>query len=234
MSADNDRQWRNWLKRHERELKGASHYNEYNFAQRVLSYVDGLSPSMVTYQYPLKDSLGKSRYIDFVVNHHALARPIAIEVDGAKFAGNDYVLRQNAIISEGFHLLRFTNNQVTNEPRAVCKTIEKAIASNQRVAGGTTAGSVRRPNRKAAVISIAALLIAVSAVTTALILPGEAEPGDNHPCPENRPIKGNISRDSGELIYHVPGGQFYLVTNPVECFNSEDQAQTAGYRKSNR
>jgi len=231
VSADNDRQWRNWLKRHERELKGTSHYNEFNFAQRVLSYVDGLTPSMVTYQYPLKDSLGKSRYIDFVVNHHTLARPIAIEVDGAKFAGNDYVLRQNAIISEGFHLLRFTNNQVTNEPRTVCKAIENAIQSNQRVPGGATAGAVRRPNRKLILAAIAALLITAGAITTTLVVLGETEPVDRFPCPEDLPIKGNL-RTSGERIYHVPSGQYYGVTNPHECFSTEEQARAAGYRKS--
>src|SRR5918997_3952202 len=47
-------------------------------------------------------------------------------------------------------------------------------------------------------------------------------------CPPDSPIKGNHS-SSGELIYHVPGGQFYNATNPEECFANEDEAQSAGY-----
>ncbi|AQS56943.1 thermonuclease family protein [Novibacillus thermophilus] len=46
-------------------------------------------------------------------------------------------------------------------------------------------------------------------------------------------IKGNIN-SSGEKIYHVPGGQFYDVTNPEEMFCTEEEAQAAGYRKSKR
>jgi micrococcal nuclease len=51
-------------------------------------------------------------------------------------------------------------------------------------------------------------------------------------CDEPK-IKGNIN-SKGEKIYHVPGGQFYDVTNPEEMFCSEEEAQAAGYRKSKR
>lgn len=225
-----------WIKRHERELKGASHYNEFNFAQRVLSYVDDLSPSMVTYQYPLKDSNGKSRYIDFVVDHHTLARPIAIEVDGAKFAGNDYLVRQNAIIGEGFYLLRFTNSQVATEPRSVIKMIETAMESNRRVSRSTTAGGVRRPSRAVMASALGILIVAGIGVTATQFISsnqGGVPPISGSVCPEDHPIKGNNST-SGELIYHVPGGQFYEATNPSECFDSEEHAGSAGYRKSKR
>lgn len=46
-------------------------------------------------------------------------------------------------------------------------------------------------------------------------------------------IKGNIS-SSGEKIYHIPGGQYYNATNAEEYFNTEAEAQAAGYRKSKR
>ena len=46
-------------------------------------------------------------------------------------------------------------------------------------------------------------------------------------------IKGNIS-SSGEKIYHVPGGQFYEITNPEEMFCSTGEAESAGYRASKR
>lgn len=46
-------------------------------------------------------------------------------------------------------------------------------------------------------------------------------------------IKGNIS-SGGEKIYHVPGGQFYEVTNPEEMFCSTGAAESAGYRASKK
>lgn len=50
---------------------------------------------------------------------------------------------------------------------------------------------------------------------------------------ENCPVKGNIS-SSGEKIYHVETGAFYDRTIPEECFNTEEEAKKAGYRKSKR
>jgi hypothetical protein len=50
------------------------------------------------------------------------------------------------------------------------------------------------------------------------------------PCAEGQ-IKGN--RDSGK--YHVPSGQFYDKTyEGVECFNTETEAEAAGYIRSQR
>ena len=50
---------------------------------------------------------------------------------------------------------------------------------------------------------------------------------------ENPEIKGNHS-SSGEYIYHIPGGQYYERTTPVELFCTEAEAIEAGYRKSMR
>lgn len=47
-------------------------------------------------------------------------------------------------------------------------------------------------------------------------------------------IKGNLTTYNGEKIYHVPGGQFYDVTDAEEWFCSEEEAEAAGYRKSKR
>ena len=62
---------------------------------------------------------------------------------------------------------------------------------------------------------------------------GGASPPVGGDCPNNTPIKGNLS-SSGELIYHVPGGGYYDRTNAEECFASESAAQDAGYRASQR
>jgi len=45
-------------------------------------------------------------------------------------------------------------------------------------------------------------------------------------------IKGNVS--SSGMIYHVPGGSFYDRTNAEMCFDTEEQARAAGFRKSSR
>jgi endonuclease YncB( thermonuclease family) len=53
-------------------------------------------------------------------------------------------------------------------------------------------------------------------------------PVSTNACPRKAPIKGNRS---DEWIYHLPTGDpFYKVTNPEECFASEDGAKKAGYR----
>lgn len=45
-------------------------------------------------------------------------------------------------------------------------------------------------------------------------------------------IKGNIG--SSGLIYHVPGGSFYNRTNAETCFDTEAEAEAAGFRRSLR
>jgi micrococcal nuclease len=42
-------------------------------------------------------------------------------------------------------------------------------------------------------------------------------------------------KGSSSLIYHLPGGSFYdRTTHPIRCFNSEAEAQAAGFRKSSK
>lgn len=47
-------------------------------------------------------------------------------------------------------------------------------------------------------------------------------------------IKGNATTYNGEKIYHVPDGQFYDVTDAEEWFCTEEEAEEAGYRMSER
>ena len=53
------------------------------------------------------------------------------------------------------------------------------------------------------------------------------------PAATNCLIKGNIA-SGGRKIYHVPGGAFYKTVKPEQCFNTEAEAQAAGYIKSQR
>jgi len=59
-------------------------------------------------------------------------------------------------------------------------------------------------------------------------------PESDWTCPASHPIKGNITTRTGECIYHVPGGAFYLKTKPERCFSSEEDARQAGCRRSKR
>ncbi|WP_010239060.1 thermonuclease family protein [Clostridium arbusti] len=58
-------------------------------------------------------------------------------------------------------------------------------------------------------------------------------PNANNSTSPKGSIKGNIN-SKGEKIYHVPGGQYYDKTNAEQLFNTEAEAQAAGYRKSKR
>ncbi|WP_338082942.1 hypothetical protein [Fictibacillus nanhaiensis] len=55
--------------------------------------------------------------------------------------------------------------------------------------------------------------------------------GNETSC-EDPEIKGNQTTYNGELIYHVPGGRYYDVTDAEEWFCTEEEAEEAGYRAS--
>jgi hypothetical protein len=58
---------------------------------------------------------------------------------------------------------------------------------------------------------------------------GAVAPVSEDDCPQSAPIKGNQSG-----LYHVPGGAYYDVTNPEECFATASDAEAAGYEASSR
>jgi hypothetical protein len=82
--------------------------------------------------------------------------------------------------------------------------------------------------------------IAVPVVATAAIVIGIAisrhdSPSSGSPtgatCSADLPVKGNESQ-SGDRIYHVPGGRYYDDTWPEQCFADARAAEEAGYRPS--
>ncbi len=65
------------------------------------------------------------------------------------------------------------------------------------------------------------------------------EPDASHQEPEDCVIKGNISYNTGEKIYHLPGDVYYSRTVINEAYGehwfcSEAEARTAGWRHSYR
>jgi hypothetical protein len=51
---------------------------------------------------------------------------------------------------------------------------------------------------------------------------------------EDPDIKGNLTTYNGEKIYHMPGGAYYDRTDAEEMFCTEEEAEEAGFRRSER
>lgn len=76
-----------------------------------------------------------------------------------------------------------------------------------------------------------------AAVVAAGVSIGDAVPGAVSLVGKSCKIKGNISPNTGEKIYHVPGQEYYSVTrirddNGERWFCSEAEARAAGWRKA--
>jgi hypothetical protein len=74
------------------------------------------------------------------------------------------------------------------------------------------------------------LIIYVTATIIIIFTQGYTSTGG---C-DNPQIKGNKTTYNGEKIYHVPEGQFYDVTDAEDMFCTEEDAEEAGYRMSER
>lgn len=123
--------WSEWLEKHKVLLNQHPADYEREFVLRVLSKVSSITPDMVVPQFNFKDHNGKNRYIDFMV---VVGKDtyLAIELDGkAKFDNynifDDTMMRQNDLIKQFNHLLRFTNNQMLNETSWVIDSITEYI-----------------------------------------------------------------------------------------------------------
>ena len=77
---------------------------------------------------------------------------------------------------------------------------------------------------------------ATPARATTTPLPATARPTSSNPQADARPCKaGQIKGNRNSMIYHMPGGEWYARThNNVTCFNTEEEAQAAGFRRSKR
>jgi hypothetical protein len=63
--------------------------------------------------------------------------------------------------------------------------------------------------------------------------PSRTSPASAYNCPSWAPVKGNqTTSHTSDWIYHVPGGRYYKVTKPEECFTTASAARKAGYRAS--
>jgi len=63
---------------------------------------------------------------------------------------------------------------------------------------------------------------------SASVVSGRAQTADSAPC-----LQGQIKGNRNSMLYHVPGGRDYAKTTAnVVCFDSEDQAKAAGYKRA--
>ena len=114
---------------------------EREFVNKVLSRVPTLRPENVVCQFPFKDRDGRNRRIDFAIIEGEHVR-IAIEVDGYDKTGQgtgmsrrdmeDFSSRQNALIQQGWNVLRFQNSQFLRQPNACIKDIGRTLLLARR------------------------------------------------------------------------------------------------------
>lgn len=115
------------------------------FAERVLPLVDGLTPEVVELQHPFVDSDGKARYCDFVIVESQAVR-VAIEIDGYDKRGTgqgmsyvdflDWQRRQASLASQGWHVLRFANRDVRDEPLRCAEYISRLLSRLRQAEAG--------------------------------------------------------------------------------------------------
>ncbi len=125
-----------WIKIHKTNF-GSSF--EEMFVIKVLAKVNDIDLNTVSTQYQFKDLDGKNRYCDFVIQEGSIK--IAIEIDGYDkrntgqgMSHDDFVdwqRRQAALTAYGWHVLRFANRDVSNEPSR-CKRYIELLLRDQR------------------------------------------------------------------------------------------------------
>ncbi len=123
----------NWVERN-RDKFGSEY--EILFATQVLPLVKGLRCEAVTLQHPFVDNDGKNRYCDFTIIESDTVR-VAIEIDGydKRGAGTgmsyadflDWQRRQASLASQGWHVLRFANRDVREEPLRCAEHISRLL-----------------------------------------------------------------------------------------------------------
>jgi micrococcal nuclease len=62
-----------------------------------------------------------------------------------------------------------------------------------------------------------------------------AVPHDAWTCPISHPVKGAVNpSNSGERLYHLPGGEAYAKTQPERCYANAEEAREDGTRRDQR
>lgn len=133
--ADEASAWARWLDTNRQQLQQASPW-QLRFAEDVLAKCPGLVSDWVTIEHPFVDNQGQGRRIDFAVLPPGAIK-LALEVDGYDKSGRgsgmtppefaDFLARQNALVADGWTVLRFANSTVRDDPRGCLQSLRSAI-----------------------------------------------------------------------------------------------------------
>jgi hypothetical protein len=123
--------WAEWKKVNADKLKHPVDY-ERKFVDLVLSQISSLKPDDVIPQYPFVDSGGRHRRIDFVIQNEDKGWFLPIELDvnkGAKYPEkwSDSLDRQNDLLRIYNVLLRYSNDKMLNNSKAIIEEIEREL-----------------------------------------------------------------------------------------------------------
>ncbi|PMC13906.1 hypothetical protein CJ230_11985 [Oligella urethralis] len=127
---------KSWIKNNQEKFD--SPY-ELMFVEKVLAFVEDLEIGTVQTQYEFYDLDGKRRFCDFVLQEGNIR--IAIEIDGydKRNTGQgmthedfiDWQRRQAALTAKGWHVLRFANRDVRDQPER-CQRYIELLLQDQR------------------------------------------------------------------------------------------------------
>lgn len=132
--------WTEFKQHYQKELQHLAGFEE-KFVELVLQNVSGLDASDVVPQYHFVDDKGGNRYIDFMIINKEKNWRLPIELDGyAKMVGNgeeyhrfnDFLERQNALISRFGLVLRYSNKAMFNQSSQIVAEIEEVLGRQSR------------------------------------------------------------------------------------------------------
>lgn len=107
------------------------------FAKTVVPLIAGVTPDLITAQFPFTDTDGRQRYCDFVIRQGSAIR-IAIEIDGFDKTGTgqgmshdefvQWQRRQASLTAQAWYVLRFANRDVRDQPERCAREINRLLA----------------------------------------------------------------------------------------------------------
>ena len=123
--------WNEWINKYSSKIDQNEYGYERMFVEKVFKYIIYIKPDDVIPQYRFIDKRGRSRYIDFVIKLTDTDL-LPIELDGVeKFSKYDILPdtleRQNELLNQFGRLLRFSNNQLLNDPYTIKNDLENYV-----------------------------------------------------------------------------------------------------------
>lgn len=191
---------------------------EFEFVVKVLTKISDIDLNTVSAQYHFKDLDGKNRYCDFVIQEGLIK--IAIEVDGfSKKLGQqgmshddfvDWQRRQAALTAHGWHVLRFANRDVMNEP-VRCQRYIELLLRDQRSKSQHQADLEQAIERLSSQLKVARsdvnsgeqankLQKEIKLLKNQLKLAQSAKPLDSSDKSELKQLVGRLEKENKQLI----------------------------------